>query len=171
MNSNASTVAEQELFLEWVSFVNNLSEWVVFVTLTYKDECPYPDKAWMNYYALIADLNRRMFGKNYTRKVGHSYFSYAVAMEYQKRDVPHFHFLADQYIDFNYIHTAWGMKHGFAYIEKIKNSRNVCHYLAKYLLKGGEVSVYKKSYNKDENKILTQDIRNRMEVLKWNIKK
>lgn len=170
MNINDLPVGERELFETWVTFVNGLSDWVVFVTLTYKDDCPYPDKAWMNYYALISALNKRMFGKSYTRKVGHSYFSYAVAMEYQKRDVPHFHFVADQYLDFSFIHDYWGGKHGFAYIQKIRSSRDVCLYLAKYLLKGGEVSVYKKSYDLEGNKALTKDIRDRMEVLRRNFK-
>jgi len=155
----------QELFDTWVNFLEHVSDWKNFVTLTYRDVTPFPDKAWMNFYSLVNHMNARMIGKNYSRKVKHSYFSYAVAMEYQKRDVIHFHFLTDDFLDFDYIHSFWNKKFGFAYIEKIKSKRDVCFYMCKYLLKNGEVTIYKKQQDNFE---LNKFMRERMRVLRLN---
>jgi hypothetical protein len=56
-------------------------------------------------------------------------------MEYQKRDVVHFHFLADRPLNFELIHAWWNCAAGFAWIEKVKNQEAAALYAAKYLLK------------------------------------
>jgi hypothetical protein len=56
-------------------------------------------------------------------------------MEYQKRDVVHFHFLADRPLNFELIHAWWNCAAGFAWIEKVKNPDAAALYAAKYLLK------------------------------------
>jgi len=82
-------------------------------------------------------LNTDAFGKNYVKKVGHCYFSYVLAMEYQKRDCVHFHFLADKPINFSLLHDWWGAAAGFAWCKKIENIPAVSMYVAKYCLKSG----------------------------------
>lgn len=123
------------------NFVLDFAHWKSFLTLTFREPISV-DAAHKKLKSLIRLLNRNVFGKNYPRCVGHSYFSYCVGMEFQKRDVIHFHLLIDKPIDFSLIHKWWNLAAGFAYIEKINERVRVCNYVCKYVLKGGEVWLY-----------------------------
>jgi hypothetical protein len=124
---------------EWIV---GMADWKTFSTLTYREETP-PDKALRNLYTLIDMLNQNLIGKRYFRKVGHSYFSYVVGIEYQKRDVIHFHMLTDAPIDFCLLHRVWNSIAGFAWTEIIKDQLATANYVAKYVLKGGDIIPHK----------------------------
>ena len=67
-------------------------------------------------------LNEETFGKRYTNYVGHSYFSYVASIEYQKRDVIHFHMLIDRPVDFRAVHKYWNIIAGFAKAELVQQN-------------------------------------------------
>jgi hypothetical protein len=120
---------------EWLY---SLRPWSLFLTLTFKDERS-PDVAKFFFNRLIRTLNQETFGKHYTRIVGHSYFSYVFAMEYQRREVVHFHVLIDRPVNFDRIHILWNSWAGFAWTQVVKDKNDVVNYVCKYISKGGEV--------------------------------
>jgi hypothetical protein len=124
---------------EWIV---GMADWKTFTTLTFREETP-PDKALKYFNSLIRILNQDLIGKHYIHKVGHSYFSYVVGIEYQKRDVIHFHMLTDAPVNFGLIHRIWNHIAGFAWTEIIEDSIATINYVSKYVLKGGEIQVYK----------------------------
>ncbi len=139
-------VAKGILVNELESWIVVLGNWKSFVTLTFRDETP-PDKAWKRFRSLIRLLNKNLLGSHYTRYVKHSYFSYVVGLEYQRRGVVHFHFMVDEPIDFLTLHRIWNYWAGFAKTEIIRDVREVTRYVSKYVLKGGEIHTYKKHRN------------------------
>lgn len=124
-----------ESYRIWIS---ELAVWRVFLTLTFENETSY-DNAMKKFKLLVKKLNRQMFGKNYSRIVGHSYFSYVLAIEKQGRGVIHFHVLIDRPVDFKLIHKWWGDNCGFAWAETTEDFQKVVKYVTKYICKGGEV--------------------------------
>jgi hypothetical protein len=127
----ASKVDLRGVTSDWLA---KFKDWKTFNTLTFRDPRD-PDVAYRFWRRLLQVLNRDAFGDQYVQRVGHSYFSYALAMEYQKRDVVHFHFLADKPLNFEKIHSWWGAACGFAWIEKINEKAAASAYVAKYILK------------------------------------
>ncbi len=127
-------------------YINNLSDWLIFATFTFRDDT-HPDKAIRLYKNLIQSLNQNVYGKNYRRIVKHSYFSYVMGIEYQRRNVIHFHALFDAPVNFMRVHFYWNKLAGFAWLEKIQNLENVTRYISKYVLKSGDVEIYKKTKN------------------------
>jgi hypothetical protein len=67
--------------------------------LTFRKETA-PDVAKSKFKGLVKTLNQDVYGKRYTKKVGHSYFSYIQGIEYQRREVIHFHVLIDRPVNF-----------------------------------------------------------------------
>jgi len=98
-----------------------------------------------NYWRdLVRKLNIGVFGDHYTRHCHHSYFGYALGMEYQTRDVIHYHALVDNYVCFDLIHRYWGNCHGFALTRIVDDRKGVLEYVSKYILKvGGYLELYK----------------------------
>ena len=126
---------------EYADWLLNLKNWVNFLTLTFKDITP-PDVARSKFNYLVQVLNRDAFGKHYVRKVGHSYFSYVLAVEYQRRGVIHFHVLTDRNINYDLLHRYWNIAAGFAWAEPVKDKCKVIAYCSKYCVKGGNVDIY-----------------------------
>ena len=128
---------------ETSSWVSGLANWTTFVTLTFRED-KFPDVAKSLFQWFVRINNTHAFGKHYVRKVRHSYFSYAVGLEYQRREVVHFHALIDKPLDFSYVHATWGDRCGFAWIDTdLKDKKKVIDYVSKYVLKGGQIDVYK----------------------------
>jgi hypothetical protein len=131
-------------YQDWLS---NMCDWKVFVTLTFRDY-KTPDVARALFRWWVKKNNEYAFGKRYSKKVGHSYFSYIMGLEYQKRDVVHFHVLIDSPINYSLTHELWGDRCGFAWIDgEIKQKCDVVKYVCKYVLKGGDIDIYKKKGN------------------------
>lgn len=105
------------------------------VTLTFREDRS-EDVARRLFMRLVRVLNEDAFGKRYERVVKHSYFSYALATEYQVRGVVHFHFLADRPLNFRLLHDVWNSWAGFALTETIRDTGRAVRYVAKYLVKG-----------------------------------
>jgi hypothetical protein len=123
------------------SWLAGMAEWKVFLTLTFRED-KAPDVANAYWKRLVRELNQELYGKHYTKKVHHSYFSYVLGVEYQRRDVIHFHAIADKPLNFKKIHTLWNDWAGFVWTDIIKDKRDCVRYVAKYTLKGGSVDVY-----------------------------
>jgi hypothetical protein len=132
----------QVLSDEWAEWISSVRSWRVFGSLTYRDFI-YQDKALEMWQRFVRVLNKNVFGKHYTRKVGHSYFSYILGIEYQTRDVLHFHFLADCPLPFSMIHQIWNSWAGCAWLEMVgQGDRTPLYYVSKYVSKGGEIIPY-----------------------------
>lgn len=136
-----SKIGRKLLTEESVLWILSLADWKVSLTLTFRDEKPY-DVAIAYFKRLVRYLNKDVFGKQYTKIVKHSYFSYALGIEYQRRGVIHFHALVDRPVNFDKIHKLWNDWAGFAWIGNIRNQFDCVRYIAKYNLKGGQNEVY-----------------------------
>lgn len=117
--------------------------WCTFFTFTFKDEIS-KESAYRRIKYFIRMANERIYGKHYTQKVHHSYFSYVIGMERQERGVIHFHMCIDREIDFKWVHFYWNLKNGFAWIEKIEDLPKSLKYTLKYAVKAGEILIYLK---------------------------
>jgi len=127
---------------EHEKWIFELADWKSFLSLTFRDE-KTPDVANSLFKWFIRQNNEHAFGKHYTQKVGHSYFAYAFGMEYQTRDVVHFHVLVDKPLDFSFIHRTWGARCGFAWIDgNIRSKAKAVNYVCKYCVKGGQIEAY-----------------------------
>jgi hypothetical protein len=136
-----SRIVRRKLAAENAAWIGSLRPWSRFVTLTFRNETP-TDVAMSKFRKLVTSLNREVFGKHYARIVGHSYFSYVLGIEQQKRDVIHFHMLADRPLHFERIHKLWNEWAGFAWTEIVESREKVVEYVCKYVTKGGEVLPY-----------------------------
>lgn len=137
----------QQVYYEWLS---TAAHWRSFITLTFKNERP-PDVAYKYLLRLIQVANKDAFGKNYVQKVGHSYFNYLVGMEFQRRDVVHFHMLVDRPVHYELIHHWWNLAAGFVWIDgNIKDLEATLRYVTKYVCKSGDqnVNMFLKAKNK-----------------------
>ncbi len=119
---------------EWLS----KRKWRVFLTLTFREETS-PEIALKLFQKLVQILNEEVFGKHYTNYVGHSYFSYVVGIEFQKRGTIHFHVLIDRPVNFETINRLWNAWAGFAKPESIKQNENAVYYVTKYAAKCGQM--------------------------------
>lgn len=155
---------------ETENWVFGLADWKSFLSLTFRDE-KTPDVALSLFKWFIREQNEHAFGKHYTRRVGHSYFSYVFGLEYQTRDVVHFHALVDKPLDFSFIHKTWGERCGFAWIDgKLESKAAAVNYVCKYCVKGGQIDAFvnKKSvfpnplpsWWVDDNKVTSNYIEN-----------
>jgi hypothetical protein len=132
---------------EHAKWLGKFKDWKSYITLTFKDETP-PDVAKSKFNYLVQVLNRDAFGKHYVRKVGHSYFSYILAMEYQQRGVVHFHGLADKPVNFDLVHRYWNAAAGFAWLKPVESQEAVVAYCSKYCVKGGELDIFESETSK-----------------------
>lgn len=126
----------------WEGYVKELATWQSFVTLTFRDVVAV-ERVEFSWRFLVQRLNAELFGNNYTRIVGHSYFAYAMGIEAQKRGALHAHVLVDRRIHFEKVHSLWNALAGFAYIKPVDDQDAAISYLSKYVTKGGEIAVYK----------------------------
>lgn len=133
----------QDVTAEWLL---NATSWISFITLTFRDEVS-PEKAIRELQLLIRTRNQLEYGNNYTRKVGHSFFSYVAGMELQSRGVFHFHMLVDRALNYELIHHYWNTRNGFAWIESLNDyetTRMKILYTLKYALKNGGAWIFLK---------------------------
>ena len=136
-----SKIAGFVLLNEYADWVTDLADWTTFLTLTFRNSISY-DAAFNKFRYLVQVLNRELFGKRYTRIVGHSYFSYVICGEYQERDVLHFHVLIDRPVDYLMIHSLWEKWAGFAQTKTIKNRYSAVRYSVKYAIKESDIKIF-----------------------------
>ncbi|MBN1182210.1 MAG: hypothetical protein JXB49_07975 [Bacteroidales bacterium] len=137
-----SKIVKRYLTNQTIAWILPLADWKVGATLTFRDEKPV-DVALSYWKRLIRALNKDAFGNHYVNIVKHSYFSYAYGIEYQKRDVIHFHAIMDKPINFKLIHKFWNAWAGYAWTDIVKSHLGFVSYISKYNLKGGQVESYK----------------------------
>jgi len=135
----------------WVEFIKRFEPYTWYVTLTFK-EPKHPESADKACLRWITHINLCLYGRRYReRKKGVTYIK---CMEYQKRDVIHFHCLIGdphlyklKRLDFM---KAWEsdcyrskeLVNGYARIDEYNAARGAVNYCSKYVLKGGEIDVY-----------------------------
>lgn len=71
--------------------------------------------------------------------MGHSYYSYMLGIELQKRGVIRFYILIDRPVNFDLIHRFWNNCAGCANPQLIRNYENSVYYVTKYSAKYGEI--------------------------------
>jgi hypothetical protein len=131
----------KRLSKEWSEWIMTARNWRSFITLTFRNET-YPDVAKKDFQFLVRSLNQEVFGKHYMNIVGPSYFSYVLGIEYQRRDVIHFHVLVDRPVNYEKIHNLWNYMAGFAHIKPIQNYSKAIEYVSKYASKSGELEPF-----------------------------
>ena len=135
----------------WNKFIKEFEPFTWFVTLTFK-EARHPESADKAFFRWIRHINESLYGRRYREKK--KGVTWIKCMEYQKRDVIHFHCLiGDPYLyklkrlDFM---EAWEcgcyrnkeLVNGFARIVQYNATRGAVNYCSKYVLKGGEIDIY-----------------------------
>lgn len=123
-------------------FYKTVAHWSSIMTLTFRNPVG-PDPAMARWRGLVKVLNESLLGKHYTQKVHHSYFSYMMGIEFQRREVIHFHALISRPIDFGLVHRWWNAAAGFAWLSIVRDREAALNYCTKYVIKGGEILTYK----------------------------
>jgi hypothetical protein len=132
----------------WVTLLTNY-DWQWFATFTFKD-AKHPESAdksfryWAKQLSLAAGYKPRAPLTHKRRVV------WARGLEWQKRDVLHFHALIGN-LPYEYsaraVREAWSMawlemgKTGFARVDLVNDITNASGYVAKYCAKGGEIDI------------------------------
>jgi len=128
-----------------INWLSNIRNWNTFSTLTFKEDVS-DEFAMRMLKGLIRSLNQGVFGNNYTRLVGHSYFSYICGVERQERGTPHFHILFDRSIDYERLWEWWFTRCGYVKTiecgETVTDRNNLIGYLSKYITKDGELIIF-----------------------------
>jgi len=130
---------------EWANYIDNFSTWRSFVTLTYRrDSAPPSDSEVVrkNFLGLVAFANKHYYGSHYTRKVKHSYFSYAFAVEEHKDGILHAHFLVDMPLPYRNLILFWSRRFGYIDIRPVIDNKGASKYLSKYISKQGDIHMY-----------------------------
>jgi len=135
----------------WVEFIERFQPYTWFVTLTFK-ESKHPEQADRAFYRWIWDINESLYGRRYREH--NKGVTWIKCIEYQKRDVLHFHVLVGspmlyklKRLDYMKVWETGGkggdiIINGFARILKFDAHRGAVLYCSKYVLKGGEIDVY-----------------------------
>lgn len=127
----------------WAGYLARF-QWDWFVTLTFR-ESRHPEAADKLFRLFVNEINRSLYGKRW-RQNGQGIY-WARCIEWQRRDVIHFHVLMSDTQDLNETlrrlswMDRWKTLAGFSKIEKPKVQDCVARYCAKYIVKGGEIDV------------------------------
>ena len=127
----------------WVDMLGRY-QWDWFVTLTFRN-CIHPEAAEKRFRCWLNVLNRKLYGRNWSKHGQGVYW--AKALEWQKRNVIHFHLLMSDVQNLNETlrrldaMDKWRHFAGFARIEVPKQQDCVAGYCAKYVIKGGEIEL------------------------------
>jgi len=124
----------------WYEFIGRW-EWEWFVTLTFRD-MTHPEAADKAFRYFVSKLNRRLYGPRWYKKA-YGGIPWVRALEYQKRDVIHFHALFADVKNLRRLTCMdeWDKIAGFARIEAIRDKWAVRRYVTKYVLKDGEIEL------------------------------
>jgi hypothetical protein len=115
-------------------------EWEWFCTFTFRD-LVHPEAADKRFRVLISQANRVLYGHRWHKK-GEG-ICWVRALEYQKRDVIHYHALLAGVQDLRRLTwmDRWNELAGYARIEPIEAAAAVERYVTKYVVKGGEIDM------------------------------
>ena len=136
-----------ELGKAWAEYVAAFAEWQSFWSLTFADRDRTHDvtryEAEALWRRLVQALNTDLFGHHYTRIVGHCYFSYALAFEFQQRGTLHMNALVDRRTNWELANRLWRQMAGIIKIKTVEDVQGAARYLSKYVTKGGDVVLYR----------------------------
>ncbi len=142
-----------ELRDTWSEYIANFAEWNSFWSLTFADRDRTHDvtrtEAEFLWRRLVQALNIDLFGNHYTRIVGHCYFAYMLAFEFNTRGILHMHALVDRRTNWELANRIWRQMAGIIKIKSIEDKEGVSRYLSKYVTKGGEVVPYRPKVYKE----------------------
>jgi hypothetical protein len=116
--------------------------WCWFATLTFRYET-HPEKAMKIFHHWINNLNRSIFGCRYTRRPTEGVI-WALALEYQRRDVVHFHALIGgipESVSKAYWAHLWKKMAGHAKILTYDPTKGARFYVSKGIRKGGRIEI------------------------------
>lgn len=139
-------IPKTELRDAWAEFLSGYAfQW--FATLTFEDRI-HPEAALKRWRLFSNNLNRSLYGRRW-HKTSHGGVYWVLGIEYQKRQVIHFHALMGSVDDLN--RTArrlswmdyWCEIAGFARIEAIRSNESALRYVTKYVVKDGEIEFSK----------------------------
>jgi len=129
---------------EWSVFLSQYP-WQWFCTFTFKTS-PHPEAAFKTFRHFINLINRKLYGSR-AQKKGLS-VHWALALEYHKSGVIHFHALIGDNVDLNErfsrieASNIWRELAGFNLIDPIDDKLlAVTNYVSKYISKGGEIEL------------------------------
>jgi len=145
LNSNSR---HDTLFEAWVKFITRFLPYYWFVTLTFKDDIPN-STANRIVARYMRNINEDLYGRRFRNKgLG---LPYILARERQKRGTPHFHLLVGGDCwkllrkKYKQLWEGWNgetfTRYGMARIEKYNRKKGARMYVAKYVMKGGEIDV------------------------------
>lgn len=137
-----------ELGQNWAEWIQSFASWKLFLTLTFSQADRHysvsqeqVDWYWRTY---VRVQNKDLLGNNYTRKVGHSYFPYILAVEPHRSGHLHAHALVGLPINLDLFHMYWNKVAGFEKVEHVREeNEKLSRYLSKYIVKGGLLYPYK----------------------------
>jgi hypothetical protein len=152
--SPSKATASEDLPTAWVNLLGRWS-WDLFGSHTFREDV-HPEAAFKRFRLFISILNRKLYGPRW-HKHGQGII-WVCAMERQGRGVVHFHTLlkSRELVELmqstwrpgdhknswvNEVNGLWDALAGFARIEPIEASAAVRGYVAKYVLKGGEIEL------------------------------
>ena|SRR6516162_3775841 len=123
----------------WIAFLGRW-EWEWFATFTFRDPV-HPEAADKRFRVLVSECNRALYGPRW-HKHGQG-IRWMRALEYQKRDVIHYHALMAGVKDLRRLTwmDRWYELSGIARIEKIDAADAVVRYVSKYVVKDGEIDL------------------------------
>lgn len=126
------------------NWLSEVRDWKHFITLTFKNDVS-DEHGMHELKRLIRHLNENVFGTHYTRKVGHSYFSYVCGIEQQERGTVHFHIVADRPINQHELWNWWYHRNGYVKHQSLDTKDDAFRSIAyslKYSTKDGEAIIY-----------------------------
>lgn len=138
-----TVIDEKSDISEVADWICNQATWTTFLTLTFRNIDTTEEHADKGYRWLVRVLNKELFGDRYTRIVNHSYFSYFIAQEKQKRGALHYHVLIDRPVNYRLIHDFWGRYFGYAQTQRIRSVYSTAIYAIKYCIKDNNYRIYK----------------------------
>lgn len=128
----------------WSEFLSEYSfQW--FATLTFENRV-HPEAAMKRWRLFTNNLNRALYGRRW-HKTDHGGVFWILGIEYQKRQVIHFHALMGAEQDLNQVARRltwmdyWSEIAGFARIEAIRDNESALRYVTKYVVKDGEIEL------------------------------
>jgi len=140
-----------DLHQAWVNFIRTFEPFQWYVTLTFK-EPRHPEACNKAFSRWIRHINQCLYGRRYREK--QKGVTWIKAIEYQKREVIHFHCLVGspelyklKRLKFMKVwesgcRNTQEIINGYARISKYDHSRGAINYCSKYVLKGGELDLF-----------------------------
>ena len=135
----------QTLQAAWIQFLMPY-RWHWFCTMTFRDYV-HPEAADKRFRYFVSKLNRMLLGPRWHKKPSASVY-WARGLEYQRRNVLHFHALLgcaakdlNHHAIRKYWEAVWNEMAGYARIDCVRSHKDAIRYVTKYVTKGGQIDL------------------------------